>query len=118
MLYLYELFSESSEESILYLEGSMMYSNIVTLLTAIAILYVTIWSYLHYGKLRGRRYTAMAAVSVIVLLPEYVLYMVKAAPAPSSMSSMGATLALVACVFSWVVCDIAGYRRERKRQFS
>lgn len=96
----------------------MMYSNIVTLLTTIAVLYVTTWSYLHSGKLSGRRYSVLAAASVIMLLLEYVLYMVKVAPASSSMSSTGATLALVICVFSWVVCDIAGYRRERKRQFS
>lgn len=96
----------------------MMYSNIVTLLTTIAVLYVTTWSYLHSGKLSGRRYSVLAAASVIMLLLEYVLYMVKVAPVSSSMSSTGATLALVICVFSWVVCDIAGYRRERKRQFS
>ncbi len=96
----------------------MMYSNIVTLLTTIAVLYVTTWSYLHSGKLSGRRYSVLAAVSVIMLLLEYALYMVKVAPASSSMSSTGATLALVVCFSSWVVCDIAGYRRERKRQFS
>ena len=108
----------SSEESSLYLEGPTMHSNIVTLITAIAVVYVTTWSYLHYNNLSGRRYSVLAAVSVIMLLLEYVLYMVKVAPASSSMSSTRATLALVICIFSWVVCDIAGYRRERKRQFS
>ena len=95
-----------------------MHSNIVTLITAIAVVYVTTWSYLHYNNLSGRRYSVLAAVSVIMLLLEYVLYMVKVAPASSSMSSTRATLALVICIFSWVVCDIAGYRREQKRQFS
>ena len=94
-----------------------MHSNIVTLITAIAVVYVTTWSYLHYNNLSGRRYSVLAAVSVIMLLLEYVL-LVKVAPASSSMSSTRATLALVICIFSWVVCDIAGYRRERKRQFS
>lgn len=95
----------------------MMYSNIIAIFTTVAIFYVTIWSYLHSGKLSGRRYTILTAVSVITLLLEYILHMVKVA-APSSMSSTGATLALVVCIFSWVVCDIAGYKRERKRQFS
>ena len=95
----------------------MMYSNIIAVFTTVAIFYVTIWSYLHSGKLSGRRYTILTAVSVITLLLEYILHMVKVA-APSSMSSTGATLALVVCIFSWVVCDIAGYKRERKRQFS
>lgn len=95
----------------------MMYSNIIAIFTTVAIFYVAIWSYLHSGKLSGRRYTILTAVSVIILLLEYILHMVKVAQASSSMSSTGATLALVACVFSWVVCDIAGYRRERKRQF-